>query len=51
MLVYEKDLVTKGVDCFKLFEIFCNMSKDINEYYIYELFAADNKIVLYSIDN
>jgi ribosomal protein S18 acetylase RimI-like enzyme len=50
MLVYEKDLVAKGVDCFKLFEIFCNMSKAINEYYIYELFAGDNKIVLYSID-
>ena len=52
MLVYEKDLVTKGIDCFKLFEIFCDMSRrSINEYYIYELFATDNKIVLYSIDN
>ena len=50
MLIFEKDL-PKKIDCFKLFDIFCRMAKTINEYYIYELFAGDNKIVLYSIDN
>jgi predicted GNAT family N-acyltransferase len=51
MLIFERDVVKIGIDCFKLFEIFCSMSKAINEYYIYELFAADNQIVLYTIDN
>ena len=52
MLVFETDVVAKGIDCFQLFDIFCTMGKRaINEYYIYELFAGDNKIVLYSIDN
>ena len=49
MLVFEKDL-PKKINCFKLFDIFCSMAKTINEYYIYELFAGNNKIVLYSIE-
>jgi GNAT superfamily N-acetyltransferase len=51
MIIFESDIVKKGIDCFKLFSIFCAMAKEINDYYIYELFAADNKIVLYTIDN
>ena len=50
MLIFEKDL-PKGHDPLKLYEIFCKMAKTINMFYIYQLFAADNKIVLYSIDN
>ena len=50
MLIFEEDL-PKKINCFKLFDIFCRMAKTINEYYIYELFAAANKIVLYSIEN
>jgi len=51
MLIFEKDVLKKGIDCFKLFEIFCTMARAINEYYIYELFATENNIVLYNIDN
>lgn len=50
MLILEKDL-PEGIDCFKLFDIFCNMAKTINKYYVYSLFTGDNRIVLYSIDN
>ena len=51
MLLFEKDL-PKNTDPLKLFEIFCQMAKAINFYYIYKLFElSDSKIVLYSIDN
>jgi len=51
MLIFERDIVKKGIDCFMLFEIFCKMAKTINMYYIYELFASNNNIVLYTIDS
>lgn len=51
MLIFESDIYKNGIDCFKLFDVFCSMAKTINKHYIYELFATDNKIVLYSIDN
>jgi len=52
MLIFERQLAKLGIDCFQLFDIFCTMSrKIINEYYIYELFAGNNRIILYSIDN
>ena len=50
MLIFEKDL-PKDYDPLKLYEIFCKMAKTINMFYIYQLFAGNNKIVLYSIDN
>ena len=50
MLIFEKDLPT-GYDPLRLYELFCKMAKTINMFYIYKLFSADNKIVLYSIDN
>jgi GNAT superfamily N-acetyltransferase len=52
MLIFERQLVKIGIDCFKLLDIFCNMSRRaINEHYICELFAQDINIVLYSIEN
>ena len=50
MLIFEKDTTKKGSDCFKLLDIFCDMTKEINPYYICQLFAADNQIILYSIE-
>lgn len=50
MLVFETDF-PKNNDPLKLFEMFCQMAKTINIYYIYKLFTSNSKIVLYSIDN
>lgn len=51
MLIVEKTLVEKGVDWVKVMGVFCGMAKKINEKYIYELFATEHEIILYSIDN
>ena len=51
MLILEKTLVEKGVDWATVMSVFCGMAKKINEKYIYELFATDHEVILYSIDN
>lgn len=51
MLIFESDISKNGIDSLKLFDTFCSMAKTINKYYIYELFASDNRIVLFTIDN
>ena len=51
MLIVEKTLYEKGVDGEKVISLFCAMAKKINERYIYDLFATDHEVILYSIDN
>jgi len=51
MLVFEKNLVENGVDWIKVMDVFCGMAKKLNENYIYELFATEHEIILFSIDN
>ena len=51
MLIFEIEIEKNGIDCFKLFDIFSNMAREINEYYIYHLFKENNKIVLYTIES
>jgi GNAT superfamily N-acetyltransferase len=51
MLLFEKDL-PENVDYLELFHSFCDMGKNINTNYIYDLLCgANSKIVLYNIDN
>ena len=51
MLVLEEKLVENGVDWLRVMKIFCGMAKKLNENYIYDLFASEHEIILYSIDN
>jgi GNAT superfamily N-acetyltransferase len=50
MLIFETNLVENGVKWEKVMDVFCGMAKKLNEQYIYELFANEYEIVLYSID-
>jgi len=51
MLIFESILIENGVDWVKVMNIFCRMAKKLNESYIYDLFASEHEIILYSIDN
>lgn len=48
MLIFERNFVG---DWKKIIGIFCNMAKKLNEKYIYELFATDHEIIMYSLDD
>lgn len=50
MLILEANLIENKVDWTRVMNIFCSMAKKINKNYIYELFASDHEIILYSID-
>uniref|UniRef100_A0A6C0HSU8 N-acetyltransferase domain-containing protein n=1 Tax=viral metagenome TaxID=1070528 RepID=A0A6C0HSU8_9ZZZZ len=50
MLIFEKNLVENGVKWEKVMDVICGMAKKLNEQYIYELFANNYEVILYSID-